>query len=186
MATHVTMEQLVHELNEFARSGFAPDQVQDYLGRTRIEDGSLAQYMSFRKDRYTRHLIAKNPAFELLVICWNKGHKAPIHGHEGERCWARVERGTLRFSSYRVEQQDPLRLVEIERLDAGVGHLDGPADVHSVENVEEFDAPAASLHVYSKPFEACDIYDLGSSCVRRVQLTYDTLFGKPAPSSPNA
>ena len=182
MTTHVSMEQLVEQLEAYAESGFEPASVQAYLTETLIEQSSLDRYLYFRDDRYTRHLVAKNPAFELLVICWNQGQQAPVHGHEGENCWARVERGKLRFSSYRVEREDPLQLVETETLDAQTGYLDGPAEIHAVENPAEFGEAAASLHVYSKPFDACDIYDLENASVRRVKLTYDTLFGEKVSS----
>ena len=43
------------------------------------------------------------------------------------------------------------------------GFLDGPAEIHSVENI--FNEPAVSLHIYAKPFDACDIYDLENKTV---------------------
>jgi len=180
MATRVTMDRFVDELQDLARSGFAPDTVHDYMARTLIDEASLERFISYRDDRYTRNLIVKNDAFELLVICWNVGQSAPIHGHEGEHCWARVERGTLRFSNYRVDQEQPLAVTKLATLDGCAGHLDGPAEVHAVENCTEFATPSASLHLYSKPFDECDIYDLERRAIRRVALAYDTVGGQPS------
>ncbi len=56
-------------------------------------------------------------------------------------------------------------------LDGGPGYLDGPADIHAVETVGE---DAVSLHVYVKPYDECDIYDLAQGVVRRARLTYDS------------
>ena len=132
-----------------------------------------ASYLRFAADRYTRHLVFKSPAVELLVLCWARGSRAPIHGHEGELCWARVERGRLRFTSYRELSRRPLSLAPVgDPIEGGPGHVDGPADIHAVDTVGE---EAVSLHVYVRPYDECDIYDLADRAVRRVRLTYDSV-----------
>ena len=57
------------------------------------------------------------------------------------------------------------------------GYLDGPADIHSVENV--YNEPAVSLHIYAKPFSECDIYCLDSGKIKRVELAYDSMHKEP-------
>jgi NitT/TauT family transport system ATP-binding protein len=147
--------------------------VQRFLGSHLIEPASIGPYVRFAESRYTRHLVFKNPAVELLVLCWSRGSHAPIHGHEGELCWARVERGQLRFTSYRELSRSPLRLAtEGPPMDGKPGHVDGPADIHAVETGGE---DAVSLHVYVKPYDECDIYDLALGTIRRVRLTYDSV-----------
>ena len=147
--------------------------MQAFLDAHRIEPAALEPYLRYAHGRYTRHLVFKSPAVELLVLCWARGSHAPIHGHEGELCWARVERGHLRFTSYREVSRTPLRLELVGRaVDGGPGHVDGPADIHAVETVGE---DAVSLHVYVKPYDECDIYDLAQGVVRRVRLSYDSV-----------
>ncbi len=110
--------------------------------------------MSYSEDRYTRHLVHKDKDFELLVISWESGQKAPIHGHEGELCWARVERGRLRFTNFRMVSEEPILLELVNApMDGAAGFLDGPAEIHAVENPKEFGDNAASLHLYSKPYK---------------------------------
>lgn len=184
MNTYVTMSEFVAALEDIAASGFDAAQVQAYLARTLVEPSALEPYLNFRVGRYTRNLVHKTVAFEILVICWGSGQRAPVHGHEGERCWARVERGKLRFTSYRLVTEAPLVLeLTGPPVDGAVGYLDGPADIHAVENVVDFAAPAASLHVYSKPYAECDVYDLARGVCRRLRLAYDTVYGKPVDAS---
>jgi hypothetical protein len=38
--------------------------------------------------------------------------------------------------------------------------------------------PAVSLHLYSHPYDECDIYDLEKNEKRRVRLRYDSIDGK--------
>ena len=68
---------------------------------------------------------------------------------------------------------------ELAKVDGENGYLDGPADIHAVENCMALGAPAASVHVYSRPYAECDIYDLVSGERQRVQMAYDTIAGKP-------
>jgi hypothetical protein len=118
------------------------------------------------------------------VICWDSGQAAPVHGHEGEYCWARVERGRLRFTTYRVDSEDPLVVTPTgPSVDVEAPYLDGPADIHAVENPVEFGGPAATLHIYARPYDACDVYDLARGVRTRVTLGYDTIDGQPVPSA---
>ena len=124
-----------------------------------------------------KNLIYKEDDFEILLVCWKAGQVAPIHGHEGEKCWMRVESGALQICNYKLDSIKPLELTMTGVIKGEAGYVDGPADIHSVENVN--DEPAVSLHVYAKPFGQCDIYDLDDGIIRRLELTYDSMYKKP-------
>ena len=177
---HISMESFVGELEAQAVGGFDATEVESYLEETSVEPASLERYITFRSDHYTRNLVHKITAFELLIICWDIGQGAPVHGHEGELCWARVERGKLKFSNFKEVSEAPLIVEPVgDPVVGGVGFLDGPADIHAVENPVKFGEKAVSLHLYSQPYQECDIYDLERGEKRRVQLSYDTMHGKP-------
>jgi hypothetical protein len=110
MTMYVEMPSFVSALEEMAAHGVDRAGVQSYLEQTPVAPASLDPYVWYRPDRYTRNGIHKSEPFEILVLCWGPGHKAPIHGHEGELCWARVERGRLRFVNYRLVSEQPLLL----------------------------------------------------------------------------
>jgi hypothetical protein len=175
----LSMEAFAARMRQLTAPAVDREMVQGFLDDHLIEPASLQRYVHFEDGRYTRHLVFKNSAVELLVLCWRRGTYAPIHGHEGELCWARVERGRLRFTSYRELSRSPLTLAPVgSPLEGKPGHVDGPADIHAVETVGE---DAVSLHVYVKPYEECDIYDVDRGVVRRVRLGYDSV-----PSAPRA
>ena len=173
----LSMEAFLDGINDILSRGFATQDIHSYLQRTLIEPDSLQRYIFFRPERYTRNLVFKNEFFELLVICWNIGHRAPVHGHEGERCWSRVEQGSLLLCNYREFSENPLVVRQIgEPYRGDRGHLDGPADIHSVANPTT--VRAVSLHLYSHPYDQCDIYDLKNNLKQRVRLRYDTIDGE--------
>ena len=174
---YLSMEGFVGNLRSLAKMGFHTREIHEFLLGTLIEPQSLEPYVKFRSDRYARNLVYKDETFELLVVCWRVGHRAPIHGHEGELCWARIERGTLRFTNYREVSEEPLRLEKLGTSVIGLqGYLDGPADIHEVENLVDFGGSAVSLHLYSRPYGECDIYDLDKGEKLRVKLGYDMIF----------
>src|SRR4029079_18150194 len=110
MSDRLTMPDFVSRMRRLTEPAVDPGGVQAFLGTHLIDPGSLASYLRFAPDRYTRHLVFKSPAVELLVLCWPRGSRAPIHRHEGALCSARGERGLLRFTSYRELSRRPLRL----------------------------------------------------------------------------
>ena len=170
------MAGLVDEVRRVTAAGLDAGRMRRLLSSTLVEPASLDPYVRFEAGRYTRHLVHKSAEVEILVLCWAAGSRAPIHGHEGELCWARVERGTLSFTNYREVSRRPLHVTPVgPALVGGPGHLDGPADLHAVENLPDFGGPAVSVHVYSKPYDECDIYDLENGAVKRVQLRYDSV-----------
>lgn len=179
MTRFVAMDRLVDDLKDFSARGFDPSAVRSYLEETLVAPESLQTYIHPCAEHYTRNLVHKDSDFELLVICWGAGQRAPIHGHEGELCFARVERGNLQFRNYEMVSEDPMELHLLgEPLEGSPGFLDGPADIHSVENLPKFGGPAVSFHVYSKPYGECDIYESETGPRRRVKLSYDSLYGE--------
>ena len=175
------MQDFASDVAARCAAGVDAQALDRWLRATPIDPVSLESYVRFEPERYTRHLVLKNADVEVLVLCWAKGASAPIHGHEGELCWARVERGRLRFTSYRELSRPPLRLESRPSVDGGLGHLDGPADIHAVTNPPEFGADAVSVHVYARPYDECDIYDVDTGVVQRVRLRYDS---EPPPARP--
>jgi predicted metal-dependent enzyme (double-stranded beta helix superfamily) len=148
------------------------EEVSSHLKQTKVSGHDLKKYSFILKDRYTRNLIYKDNDFELLLLCWAPKVFAPIHGHEGEKCWAKVLNGSLEISSYK-EKGDSIRLEE--KILCKPGYLDGPADIHSVKNItSKF---ATTLHVYAKPFDTCDIYMNDLKTIQRVKLGYYSIDG---------
>jgi len=174
--TAMPMGDFVQQVRRRCDGVLDPVEMGRFLATTRIEPASLARFVRFAPGRYTRHLVHKDRDVELLVLCWALGASAPIHGHEGEYCWARVERGRLRFENYHEASRTPLRLEPLGgAVDGGPGHLDGPADLHAVTNPAAVGEDAVSVHVYCRPYDECDVYDREQGTVRRVRLLYDSV-----------
>ena len=147
---------LISDLKIFAQDNFQVETVSSYLKDLNLSEKELEKYDHRNKTVYTRNLIHREKDFEVMLVCWPPHVSAPIHGHEGEKCWARVECGQLKFCNYNLISEHPLKLKRQEELIANIGYLDGPADIHSVENNSK--EKAISLHVYAKPYDKCNIF----------------------------
>jgi NitT/TauT family transport system ATP-binding protein len=101
------MTDFVREVRARCDGAIDPAEMAAFLATNRIEAASLDGFVRFAPGRYMRHLVHKDRDVEILVLCWARGSTAPIHGHEGEYCWARVERGRLAFASYREASRAP-------------------------------------------------------------------------------
>ena len=169
------LNTVINKLKEFSKEDFPVPEVSSYLLNLNIDQEELKKYLLRADDHYTRNLIHRDRDFEIMIICWPPNTSAPIHGHEGEKCWARVQDGNLQICNYEEVSSSPLKLNMIQELSCAPGFLDGPADIHSVENIT--DKFATSLHVYAKPYDACDIYDIEKGTVDRIKLSYHSIDG---------
>ena len=169
------MESLIKNIKMFAEQNFPVEEVSSYLFNLDIPREKLENYCHFNNGFYTRNLVHKERDFEILVVCWPAGQTAPIHGHEGEKCWARVQIGTLQICNYEQKSLNPLLLERVEKVLGGPNYLDGPADIHSVENLSS--ESAISLHIYARPFDSCDVYNLKDNKIDRLKMQYYSKFG---------
>ncbi len=178
MGQLVSISEIVAHLLDLERAGFATEAVHAYLLATRTEPTSLNPYLNFDRTHYTRNLIHRTGAFELLALCWETGQAAPIHDHEDQHCWARVEQGRLLFTDFNLLSDDPLQLEQTGPPAPGEpGHLDALPGIHRVENDPSSGQRAVSLHLYARPFAECTIYDLAQGGKRRQRLRYDSVSG---------
>ena len=170
------MDSLIKSLKTFAKQDFPVKKVSKYIYEKNIPLNSIKKYSFFNKNKYTRNMIYKDENFEILLICWNNNQMAPIHGHEGEKCWFKVLNGELNIKNYKIKSREPLKLEQIETILAPPGYVDGPADIHSIIN--NSGKSVETLHIYAKPYDSCEIYDLETGLIKRLKMKYYSIDGK--------
>lgn len=171
------LDPFIEHLQSMAAQQFPLALVTDFLRKSPLDSKILDAHTFYMSERYTRNLMFKCPQFELLLLCWGPQHISPIHGHEGEKCWMRVEEGELHFTNYAELQAVPFKLQEQSSASGSAGFVDGPAGIHRVQNPT--DKQARSLHLYARPFAVCDVYDIDVHEKSRRQISYDTMYGRP-------
>ncbi len=188
MGSMMAIDDWVKELAAIPAREFTLEHVQDLVRRHAVRPETLEPYLFFSKGNYTRNLIFKNEVFEAMTICWDIGQASRIHNHRDQNCWMAVPIGRLRVQNYRVEARDPARgscrLVPTDTYDMDPAHpsaVNPLEPVHQVLNLAEFNRRAVSIHVYSKPFDSCEIYLLDKGIYFDAPLHYTSEYGKLSP-----
>ena len=170
------MDRFIKSLKSFAKEDFPVKQVSDFIFNSDFSKETLDKYSHFSEKTFARNMIYKDRDFQVILICWSAGQLAPIHGHEGEKCWFKIISGNLEICNYKLESRFPLKLKKIERIFAQKNYLDGPADIHSINNLSK--KPVVTLHVYAKPYDSCETYDLELNQIKRMEMKYHSIDGK--------
>jgi len=187
----VPIEELVGKLRAFPASAFdKTEEILSLLAKMPVEEVSLARYLSWDRQHYTRNLIDKTDLYELIAICWEIGQGSSVHNHRDQSCWMAAPVGKLLVENFRVEFQDieagKCRLRASNTLELTAANpcaVDPREPVHRVMNPREANQRAVTLHVYSRPFDTCVVYSPEQGTCGNVRLYYNTVFGKPVPSS---
>ena len=185
--TRVPIGELAGKLRAFPESAFADTQkVLSLLGQMPVEEASLAPYLTWDRQHYTRNLIDKTPLYELIAICWEVGQSSSVHNHRDQNCWMAAPIGKLLVENFQVGFQDieagkcQLQASNtVELTAANPCAVDPKKPVHRVVNPREAHQRAVSLHVYSQPFDTCVVYSPEQGTCGDIRLHYNTVFGKP-------
>ncbi len=185
-AQTVSIEQFVAGLRKFPESAFTPlKTIQQYLVEHPVDPASLSRYQFWDSQHYTRNLIDATRLYDLIAICWEVGQHSSIHNHRDQNCWMAVPIGRLLVQNYRVLFQDlkagkcDLRPTDIVEMNASNPLAVNPAEpVHKVYNPREFGERAVSLHVYSRPFDSCDVYSDEKNTCGEIKLSYNSMYGE--------
>ena len=196
MSEQIAVEQLaisdwVKKLSAIPDRTFTLENVQDYIVHHAVRPESLEKYLFFSKGSYTRNLIFRNDVFECMAICWDVGQFSRIHNHRDQNCWMSAPIGRLKVQNFRVEERrsggehcGTCRLVptDIYEMDAAHPAYVNPLEpVHQVLNLPEYNQRAVSIHVYSKPFDMCEVYYRDKGTYADVPLHYTSEYGRLHP-----
>ena len=173
----VPIDELVRKLREFPASAFdKTDEIRALLAKMPVDQASLAPYLTWDRQHYTRNLIDKTDLYELIAICWDVGQSSSVHNHRGQNCWMAAPIGSLRVENFLVGFEDieagKCRLLAsntVELTAANPCAVDPREPVHRVVNPREANQRAVTLHVYSPEQGTCG----------DIRLHYTTAFGKP-------
>lgn len=169
-------------LDEFGRDPKG-SKIAQILSNYAREHACWRDFALFDASTYTRNLIARNEWFELLLLCWEEGQTSPIHNHAGQNCWMAVLEGEIEEEQFDCPgpfdpaQRGALPVLRSSKRFAApkVAFINDDIALHRVSL--RTSTRGASLHVYSRPIDTCNVYDesTGSVVVRR--LAYHSVRG---------
>jgi len=184
----LSIQEFAAELRKLPEPAFyGSDRVIDFLRSAPVVADTLAPYLNWDRQHYTRNLIDKTPLYELIAICWEVGQASSVHNHQDQNCWMAVPIGRLLVQNYRAISQDisigKCKLestTTVEMNPTRPCRVDPQEPVHRVFNPREFNQRAVSLHVYSRPIDSCVVYSPELGTCGQIKLYYTTEYGKRA------
>ena len=181
---NVDIDDFADRLSAIPEAEFTHEAVLEFLRANPVDIESLSPYLYFCERKYTRNLIHRTALFELIAICWAEGQVSAIHNHRNQRCWMGIAYGKVQVQNFRMLRQDPAgQKCELEPTTRFIIEAGRPAEVdpeepiHLVANPAAFGSKAVTLHIYSKPFDTCEVYDLKTGCYQDVALSNVSEFG---------
>jgi cysteine dioxygenase len=182
----VAITKLIEGLRQMPESAFTPTEpIRRFLQETPVDADSLAPYLTWDRQHYTRNLIDRTPLYELMAICWETGQMSSVHNHRDQNCWMAVPIGRLQVENFHLLHQDiaqgSSRLEPLNTVEMNIAHpcaVDPSDPVHRVINPREFGERAVSLHLYSRPFDTCVVYSPEQGTCGEIKLHFTTEYGK--------
>jgi len=173
------LDRLVDTLKtEFAANPCGPG-AQKLLERYAAEHDDWRAFARWSEERYTRNLIARTDAFELLLLCWGAGQESPIHNHEDQNCWMGVLDGEIEEVRFAFPPSDGGAPVELSSQICRPGEVAFIRDELGLHLVRGAHGRAGvSLHLYAAPYDACNVYCPETGRVDRVALAYHSVRGE--------
>jgi cysteine dioxygenase len=180
-----SIQDFVSRLNNLPSGSFGDVRgMHQFICAHPVDPETLAPYLTWDKQHYTRNLIGKTEAYALMAICWDTGQGSSIHNHRDQNCWMAVPIGRLLVENYLVLFQDinegrcALETADtLEMNPSRPGVVDPLNPVHRVYNPSDFNQRAVSLHIYSQPFDTCVVYSPERGTCGIVDLQYTTEYG---------
>lgn len=134
----------------------------------------------FLRAGYTRMLLSKCDAYELIAMQWAAGSQSPIHDHGDSRCWIVTLEGNLDVENFqRLDDGSAAvaRLERRERMRVTAGELDhryNRNELHRVRNTGT--ASTFSLQLYAAPLVEYTVVEESTGIARFVPSIYDAAF----------
>ena len=131
---------------------------------------------------YTRNLVARCDAFELLLLAWSPEQKSPIHDHSDQNCWMAVMEGQLEEVHYTLPTSAENGTSVLQRGrskcfdEGGVAFIDDSIAYHLIQPAGG--ARAVSLHLYANPIDTCRIFCPDTGKAEDMPLGYYSVRGE--------
>jgi cysteine dioxygenase len=140
--------KVCHDLANTFHTDEAPYSAMQFIPALRgLQSLDDKQIKGFLKNRETRHVLASNDHFELVLIHWKPGKVSDIHGHPGGGCVFKLLHGKLEEVRYSTGKSPRLQSTNSLRT-GSMTYIDDSIAFHQVGN--PYGSSAISLHAYIK------------------------------------
>lgn len=182
MQSTQALDGLVRSLHEEFQARARGARIAELLGNYAREHQDWRAYALFSPTQYTRNLVAREPRFELMILCWGAGQESAIHNHEGQDCWMAVLDGAIeevRYPMPAAGASGAPRQKSAQTFQPGqVAFIRDEMGLHLVRPPAGCAGGGITMHLYSSPYDACNVYCPQTGQVSRKQLGHYSVRGQ--------
>ena len=154
-----TVDDLIAALNNCIRKN---EHVLTVMSNVEIPRSAFEKYYSWSDNTYTRNVLARNEAYEVLLICWEKGQSSPIHDFNAQEAWIHPIEGMLREERFKINPDDD-QLERVSNVLLGDDEFSYMKQIAIHRYSNAYDGRSVSLNVYRKPVMQWHVYEEGNS-----------------------
>jgi cysteine dioxygenase len=148
------------------------------LRRSRPDWRLLESLVRFDPSGYSRCVVQRTAACELVLVCWLPGQVSRVHDHGGSSGVSWVMRGELCETRY-AWGGDRLLPAFRSSTEEGGFLLERPETIHRIHNGSRHGA--VSLHVYAPPMVGMTRYDASVPPLLDAELSLRGVLRPPRP-----
>ncbi len=137
----------IPQLNRNLNLGAGHGGYNELFAAIELPKTEWGNYCTWKDSRYTRNCISSCEEYELLLMCWGKNHKSPVHNYSFQQGWIKVLEGELTIQRYEMDREE-LCCHKKEMLSIKAGestYLNDNMGFHEVFNTNE--GNTISLHL---------------------------------------
>nr|XP_057926413.1 cysteine dioxygenase type 1 [Doryrhamphus excisus] len=180
-----TLKELIQILHEiFESNHINVEEVKEVMESYKSNRQEWEKFAKFDKLRYTRNLVDEgNGKFNLIILCWGEGHGSSIHDHSNSHCFMKMLQGELKETLFDWPKEEAGQMTETSHKileENKVAYINDSIGLHRVENVSHTEG-SVSLHLYSPPFQTCQVFDQRTSHKSTAQMTFWSKYGERTP-----
>lgn len=167
-----SLTRFTEYLSQLSEEEFNLDNTFKLMQLVNIDSEEIKKCINFSEDNYTRNLFYKDDRFEVLIMCWNKNQKSPIHDHYQSFSVEKIISGKIINTNYHYTNSntDEIQETNSETLSIGGVIFSHPGEIHKIEPADNL--PAISIHLYSPPLKQMKCFNLENKTVQWAKLRY--------------
>jgi C_GCAxxG_C_C family probable redox protein len=167
-----SLTRFIEYLSQLPDDQFSAENVFNLMKQVSIDPKEIKKCINFSPDNYARNLFFKDSRFEVLVMCWGKDQKSPIHDHYTSFSVEKIFSGGILNTNYhRVDpESDVIKEADSQDLSVGDVIFSHPGEIHKIEPTNN--APAVSIHLYSPPLKQMKFFNLETQTSHWAKLGY--------------
>ena len=168
----VSLAQFIDLMHKQVLTQRTTSALGEVIGSHEVEPQDLEPYIHYQPDFYTRNLIYRNSAWELMLLCWESGHYSPVHDHNGGGGWFLTLQGEIQETVCQLSLEEKIRIThkddKLVKPDQ-VSYIDDRLGVHSLASPN---TRSLTLHLYAPPIDICRFFDEEAGVLRPKELSF--------------